>query len=79
MFDIKSIQDANISAYHFVIEQYKILNHQKDWLDVAEELLPETLIQEINNLMSFEDLQREILSIEAQRKELQHIKDRAQL
>jgi hypothetical protein len=51
-FDIKSSHSREKPYYHFVLKMYLAASKTAEWKDLPSVLLPETLIQEIKNLVT---------------------------
>lgn len=51
LFDLKSTKDRRKSAYHILMKHYLKVNNLS-WTELPGEIIPETLAQEIRNLLA---------------------------
>lgn len=66
LFQLKSTKDKSKSAYHFLVKQY-LKKNSLTWEQLPVELIPETLAQEIRNLVSQQDVLQGLASFEQQK------------
>ena len=70
---MKSLCKQNKPAYHFVMKQL-LLNRGMRWTDLPSEIVPESLVQEIRNLIMVSDLQTELTQITVQKQQFEVIR-----
>ena len=64
LHDVKSTLTKDKSAYHFVMKQFLRVN-RLNWADLPTELVNESLVQEIRNLVSSDLIVADLQQIES--------------